>query len=558
MNPRGEPYYHGSARWPSDARPFLPVAGTFSSGNAVGRGQARNNRHFQQGPGPAVQYVSPQQLFQPPGLLVGTDLPEPQIPFTASTSFQVSLDGAFVTSGPLVHEGFIPAPGREDEDESYPAYPRDYQDTPFYNPDLQTSSEDDSEEDRMMLLEAAEKNDLEEDKDYSMSEEELEDDPEELLLDEDFDDEEEPAPKRGRRKSNAPRGGRRGRASAGAKGGLRNATSSRGRHTGARGRPKGRRGPRATADPGPQFKELQRLANQAYLKKDFTAAMHYAQEAVKLNPEIFSAHNTLSEIYAAMDNELDSVRALIVGGPTKRDKGLWWLIIDRVEKIDQQKYPNFTDEVKTDIYRNCLKSILLLDSNDYLARSRKLEIEARLGNISACVKLCQKMLKIRPHEYDILKQMAILGTSTPKQTRFHLSKIIQCYDSSISHFVAHDDPTSSSLDWSLLNIYLDLLDRAGNYDHALSRLKKLCRWKQNREHETFWDDQEDDREFDLDDAPRRIAVDEFMRTSRSGKYGRALPIEIRIKMGLFRLQQSPSNFTEAMVSAPNRIYLQDI
>lgn len=541
------PYGRWSERQPSGPRRFLPIAGTFSHtpdhSSQRPALDSRYDRQFNPGDVPVPQFVSPQQLFlTPQESPTSASFQQPQSPFS-SVSQQDGLQTTFTTNGPVVHEGFIPAPGQDEEDDMYPGYPSGRQDYALWHSRLQTSSEEDSDDEDGMLREVAEKDDPEKDKDYSLSE----DDPDEELYEEELDDEDEPTFQRQKRKSKPPSGGRRGRPSLKAKGGFRGTVSTRGRKTGARGRQKGPRGPRAPADPGPEFKELQRQANEAFMRRNFDEAMDFANQAVKLNPEIFSAHNTLSEIYSAMDREPQSIYALIVGAPTLRNKPLWWHIIDRIEKVDPKKYPEFTDELKATWYLNCLREIIKLDSENYDARSRKLDLEAELGHVSACVKLCRKMLDIRPHQYDILKQMAIIGTSSAKHTRLHLSRIIKSYDHSISYFVNHGDPSTSKLDWSLLNIYLDLLDKAGDYDYALDRLKVLSRWKQKRQEEVYWDDQDDDREFDLEDAPRRIAVSEFKRTSRRVKYGKTLPMEIRVKMGLFRLRQIPCKFAEAMV-----------
>jgi general transcription factor 3C polypeptide 3 (transcription factor C subunit 4) len=540
--------------------PFSP----FANGQYVSPYQPSHstvdNRHQFPVLSPTEQFVSPQQVFQQsPTLLSNTGFSHPQAPFTNDGAYQDSLNRTYATSGPFVHEGFIPAPGGEDEGD-------EYRQSLFQNQGLYSDDEENSEDERALaaeedriLREIADKNELQEaeDSDFSIADlEEYEEDPDDLLLlegelvDEDeaakipeVDEEDlglvSPKKKRGRPSSRLSGRGR------GRPRGARATNTTRGEKRGA---PKGRRGPRPIADPGPQFKDLQRMANEFYLRKDFAGAIEYANKAIQLNPEIFASHSLLSEIYAEIGEEQKSVEALIVGAPTKRDKELWFHIIDRVNGMDMSKYPLFTAENKQAIVLDCLKSIILLDTNDYEARSQRLEIESDQGHVSKCVKLCRKMLTIRPYDDDVLKQMARLGTSSIKQTKIHLERIINSFDTSIAYFLANDDPTDSNLDWSLLNIYLDLLDRAGNYPRALFRLKSLSRWIQGRADETYWNAQEDDREFDLADEPRRTAVLEFVRISRVTKYGNTLPFEIRVKMGIFRLRQESPNFSEAMVS----------
>ena len=275
-----------------------------------------------------------------------------------------------------------------------------------------------------------------------------------------------------------------------------------------------------------------------------------------MNPEIFDAWNIISEIYAAMNEEVKSIAALIAGAPTKRDAGLYQFIIERINKLDPEKYPEFNEDAKTSAVLGCLNWIIQLDNTtaNYEARSHKLEIEARLGHVSKCVLLGLKMLKTRREQKEdpdteVLKIMAMMGTSSPKQTKIHLEKLISSFDEAIAVFTKpRREPFNNDLDWELINIYLDLLDRSKKYDYAISRLKSLSRWKQGRRKQTYWDEQDDDREFDMQDEPRRVAVPQFVRESQDAKYGETLPLEIRVKLGLFRLRKSADDFPEAMVS----------
>ena len=89
-----------------------------------------------------------------------------------------------------------------------------------------------------------------------------------------------------------------------------------------------------------------------------------------------------------------------------------------------------------------------------------------MGHVSKCVNLGAKMLKtLREQKQDpdteVLKIMAMMGTSTPKQTRRHLTKIIDEFDQAIELYTGPSrNPETSDLDWELINIYLDLLDRS--------------------------------------------------------------------------------------------------
>ncbi|KAF2864639.1 hypothetical protein BDV95DRAFT_588668 [Massariosphaeria phaeospora] len=538
-------------QWPANSGQFFPNGGFVNDPRNSSRHPTPHNRQQQYPVSfPTGQYISPQQVFQQPHIPIATADYQAQIPFTSAT-YSDAFNAGFLTSGPVVHEGFIPAPGHEDDD-TYPFGAINHRDSLFRSRVLESEDEYDSAEERALaaeeeaLLQAiADKDDLQAGSDYSVEEGEFDvEDPDEMLLNHELEDEEE-VERRATRSAGSKRGtrgGRRGRPPGRGKGGF-GGSASRQRD---RGRPKGSRGPRPVADPGPKFKDLQQLANEAFSHKDYPLAIEYSQKAIKLNPEIFTAHNMLSESYTEMGEEEKALEALLIGAPTARRKDLWFHLIDRVNNIDPVTYPFWTDEIKTLKTLDCLRSILLIDSRDYEARSQKLEIESSLGRVSGCVKQCRMMLTIRPHDDDVLKQMARIGTSSSRQSKIHLDKIVHTFDTSIAYFLANDRPTTSNLDWSLLNIYLDLLDRAGDYDRALLRLKTLTRWLQGRKKETYWDNYDDDREYDLEDTPRRITVPEFVPKPHKPSYGKTLPLELRTKMGVFRIRRDPSDLSTAM------------
>jgi general transcription factor 3C polypeptide 3 (transcription factor C subunit 4) len=588
---------------PPNTRRFLPVAGGFSNAPLnLPRPLAYHGRQQYTGPYPLQPAVPPQPVyphplpFQPPlyhqpparppfipliplSAVEELEDEEPPVPF-ASGGFHDPFNRAYATSGPAVYEGFIPAPGQEDEDEYF-------NNAAGYRGRNFDSSDSDVEDYERMMAEEAERealqqiehrDDSEVDADYSEEEaQEDEGDPDELELGVEFEDEEERvqskrgrgttrgAPKtratqsiirgsstRGRGRGRG-RGGKRGRPTGRGRGGHNGSASTRGRKKGGKtGRPPGPRGPRPVADPGHEWKSLQQQANKHFIEKDYEAALEYAQQAIQLNPEIFDAYNIASEIFAAMGREEDSISVLLAGAPTKRDPGLWQLIIDRINKLDPELHPHFTEGNKSAAILPCLNAIIQL-TNDYETRSLKLELLAQQGRAS-CVNLGIKMLKTRAEQEEdpdtsVLKIMAMMGTSDANQTKRYLIVLIDTFEEAIDVFTNPSrDPFNNELDWELINIYLDLLDRAGSYGTGVKRLKSLSRWKQGRRDDVFWDEQEDDREFDIQDEPRRIIVPQFIRGPQDAQYGSTLPLEIRVKLGLFRLRKSKEDFVEAMVS----------
>ncbi len=607
MNPNTGYYNQWPSGQPPNYRRFLPVSGNFPDATPTPDGpqvaQSNTRQPFQHGgqifPSPqafphALPHHQPQAPLVPLIPLSAVEGLQPSIPPT-SAAFHDPFNRAYATSGPAVYEGFIPAPGREEDDTVFTDALRD---PVFEYGDYDSSDEDNvlermraqlEEEEELRLLD--ERDDSEVDRDYSEEDAQHDEgDPDEMELGEDFEDLEErtqrkkgkpsarPAPSskdvpsaidapnardapspgevpsaRGVSSTRGSRGRPRGRPRGRGRGGYRGSTSTRGRKTGKPGRPRGSRGPRAVADPGREFRDLQRQANDRFIAEDYSGAIEWAQKAVQVNPEIFDSHNIISECYEALGDDELSIEALIVGAPTKRDPLIWSLIIDRINKLDTQKYSKYTDKIKTASVLACLNEIIKLNNN-YEARAHKLEIEAKLGHVSKSVALGLKMLKTRWNENqdpdtEVLKTIAMMGTSSAKQTKIHLSNIVKSFEQAVEIFTEPNrSPVGSPLDWELINIYCDLLDRVGQYSEALRRLAVLSRWKQGRSKETYWDEIDDDREFDLTDEPRRVEVSQFERGSEDAEHGQTLPLEIRVKFGLFRLRKSADDFSEAMVS----------
>ncbi|KAF2730259.1 TPR-like protein [Polyplosphaeria fusca] len=560
MDPRGG-YRGGFTGWPraplqqSTTQPGLvpnPIFGALRNGNAPSPYPASRGLYSRDHVAPNSGINQSLTPFQQSQLSAATLEDDTHLgPFNRS-----SYADGFETV-PFIHEGFVPAPGHEDDDDGIEAPYRlgnEKASASNYDQDQQSDDDYDFEWDNDFLDGLLNGDNSSDDADYTEDEGDTLDDPDEMMFEEILDEDEETRPKRGRPKPK-PLEGSLDKAFAQTPDDIPRKRSARSSGRKARrprrvpkerkrGRPKGRQP--NYAKPSPEFQELTKLANDAYVRGDAGAAIDYAQKAIKLNPEIFAAHSLLSEAYEQKGEHQKAVEALILGAPTKRDKELWYYIIEKIRGMRQTA--GFTRHARLAFESGCLAAIIKMDKNDWDARNQQLEVQSLLGEnyYSRCVKQCQKMLSLRPHDVRILTRMATLGTATPRLAKIHLVNVLRTFELSIAQFKDGEDPSTSQLDWSLLNVYLDLLDRTGNYARALCKARELARWIQGRAGETFWDDHDDDREFDAEDEPRRAATPEFSRPSDSVAFTDTMPLEIRSKFGIFRLRQTPPQLPEAM------------
>lgn len=319
----------------------------------------------------------------------------------------------------------------------------------------------------------------------------------------------------------------------------------RGSSHAVRGEQRGRkRGTRAIAEPSREFKRLQSEATQAFIVEgNMEKALVIARKAVQTNPEIYAAHSLLSEVLLTMGRKEDSVGASFSGAHTKRDPKIWWSVADRTLELalgtdERERRQTFLIQA---VY--CLTMVLKYDNEDYGARMERMRLQLELGNTSKARRDCEKMLEIQPNDAGVLRQLAELCITVEENARAK-----KLYDEFIEAHIAGTLDDGDSFTWSFINIYLDLLDRLALWQEAIHKLRALSRYLLKRSKETYWDDFDDDREWDIEDEPRRLVTEKFVPGRYElAAYGLGLPIELRIKLGLFRLRSGTRHYNEALV-----------
>lgn len=301
-----------------------------------------------------------------------------------------------------------------------------------------------------------------------------------------------------------------------------------------------------TAEPNPEFKRLQALATQNFLNQNLEAAADHAREAVKTNPEIFAAHSLLSEILLAEGKDQDALTVLLAGAHTKRDPTLWWQLAERtLELAGEQRSP---ENVEQAIY--CYTWAIKLDPNDYDSRREKLGLLLETGQTARARSECKMMVKTKPYDLAIIKQYADLCAHSNHATE--IQRAMAAYDRAIEFYSKGKTLGLPDTQWSHLNVYMDLVEESGTPAEAVKRLKKLARWLLGRKEDEWWDDiEDDDREYDLEDVPRRILLQQFKESKFQGvdkqhMYGQGLPLELRVKMGINRAKVARIHLPEAM------------
>jgi general transcription factor 3C polypeptide 3 (transcription factor C subunit 4) len=289
-------------------------------------------------------------------------------------------------------------------------------------------------------------------------------------------------------------------------------------------------------------------ATSAFIDGDYDRAIDLVKRAIQINPEMFAAHSLLSEIFLAQGEKDKAVTALFSGAHTRpRDAGVWAKV---ARMILDQAGDDRQGALNDVLY--CYSRVVEIDPQNFNARFQRAAIYRELGHNGRVITEYERILKDLPHNIRTLRLLVdvYIDQSEYQKAADHWSKSIQ-------HFMTRAPEKTPDFTWSDTNIYIELYAYLGQHAEGLKALKSVSRWLLGRKDDTMWQDfDEDDREWDADDSPRRIKADGYVpkRWPRDS-YGLGLPLELRIKMGLFRLKLGGRNVEEALVCPPINLNL---
>ncbi|PYH96394.1 TPR-like protein [Aspergillus ellipticus CBS 707.79] len=364
--------------------------------------------------------------------------------------------------------------------------------------------------------EYAEADDSAEDSLYTLSSSEEESSEEEDDLAEDGEDDDEYSGRR-RRRGTGPFSGRYG----------------------ARGGKGIKRGPRKPLEPSPEFKMLHSEATSAFIDGDYDRAIDLTKRAIQVNPEMFAAHSLLSEIFLAQGEKDKALTALFNGAHTRpKDPAVWAKVARMILERAGEDRQNALNDV---VY--CYSRVLEIDPKDHRARFQRAAIYRELGYNGRAATEYERLLKEVPHNTRALRHLA--------ETYIDLNdvgKAVVQWADSVEYFESLSPEDVPDFSWSDVNIYAELYSYLDQPFQGLQALKSVSRWLLGRGNDTMWEDfHEDDREWDADDSPRRIKTDGYEpRRWPRDSYGLGLPLELRIKLGLFRLKMGYDHKDEAL------------
>ncbi|QSZ34982.1 hypothetical protein DSL72_007844 [Monilinia vaccinii-corymbosi] len=302
---------------------------------------------------------------------------------------------------------------------------------------------------------------------------------------------------------------------------------SRGGGKGGRGRRPGIRGPRKAAEPTGDIKLRLGQANTAFLEGRYEDARDIASEIIRINAETYEAWTLISACFKELGEYNSAVKALMIAA-TWRPKhvGPWHAALDFAL--------NETGDLRSEFLisaQYAAQQILKANSQDLEARRIKASIMLERRNLKHASKEYEIILKRVPLDTKVVQTLASIYVDLGQ-----IELAQKLYVKTINNFKRSGAETEAVFGWTDAYAYIELFGLLEKYNDGIKELRSVARWLVGRGEEDFWDTFiDDDREWDDDDL-RRSECSQFDATVYSpDTYGPGLPIELRIKLGLYRL-----------------------
>ncbi|KAH8815777.1 hypothetical protein F5884DRAFT_852241 [Xylogone sp. PMI_703] len=292
----------------------------------------------------------------------------------------------------------------------------------------------------------------------------------------------------------------------------------------------GPRGPRKAAEPTGDIKLRLSRASEAFIKQDYDEARQLVSEVIRINAETYEAWTLLATIFEEIGDTNKALMALMYAAHLRpRDVNAW---LNCARFALEETGEHRAKYVPSALF--CYSSALRADSKNLDARYGKAALHMEQGNTNFAISEYKIILSRRPQDTSVLRSLA---EAYIDQDQAEIAKDL--YVQSIANFKITSANLHDMLSWSDVNIYIELYGYLGQYDEAIKELKSISRWMVGRQTEDYWDNITDnDCEWDCEDS-RRVEIPQFVagRFPRE-TYGLGLPLELRVKLGLYRLQLS--------------------
>ncbi len=288
----------------------------------------------------------------------------------------------------------------------------------------------------------------------------------------------------------------------------------------------------------PEVKILLGKANEAFVRNDLEKASKFYLDVVKMDKMNFSAYKTLGEI------------ARLQGDYNKCSN--FWLLAAHIHQWDYEFWRELAElSVELGHQRQAVycytKAIKASHHKDYESIFARACIYREQRRFKRATDSLLKLRTVLPEEPKIVRELAKVYVDEDR-----VNDAITMYKKILEDNMSFrrlkqkrkgkSKLKSVAFGWSELNILSELYSNKGAWSLGIKMIRQVARWIEEREDQTFWDNKPNtDIEFD----ERRFDYPKFQNLGiDEKKKDYVLPIDIRVQLGLFRL--NTKNTTESM------------
>ncbi|KAI1769214.1 TPR-like protein [Hypoxylon sp. FL1150] len=294
-----------------------------------------------------------------------------------------------------------------------------------------------------------------------------------------------------------------------------------------------RRGPRKAVEPTGDIKYRLNMASNAYMDGRIDEAIEYVEDAIRINAETYHAWTLLATFLREKKDMKGQFTAKFMAATLQPKEIDGWIQCAKLSHVLQGEFPEESNEfLQQAIF--CYSSALRVDSKHREARHGRAAAYFEMGRLKSAAK--DFGVLVDTCVYDVYALRGLVQVSVLLADTKRSGQAIEAYRSCITYFQENGFSTGYPFEWRDIEVFVDLLAYVEQFQEAIRELSSLSRWLLNRTDETFWDDESDDREWDIDNS-RRLEVPSYQNGRYPpATYGSGLPLELRTKLAVCRIR----------------------
>ncbi|ODQ80279.1 hypothetical protein BABINDRAFT_171250 [Babjeviella inositovora NRRL Y-12698] len=272
----------------------------------------------------------------------------------------------------------------------------------------------------------------------------------------------------------------------------------------------------------PEVRILLSQANEAFVRNDIHVAQDLYKEVIQKDPKNFGAYKTLGEIYKQQGKLEECCTA--------------WFCAAHINNWDYEFWASVA-ELSHDLGNStqaiyCFKrGIAASNGTDMKSIFNRAVIYREIGHSGRALEGFQKLHKAFPTDINVVKELAMCYVEQ-NRTNDAINVYLRIFDQNMRE-AEGEYPV---FEWSELNILAELYAKLGLWEPCVQIITVAARWLSDRADETWWTG---DEEFD---AARYTVHPAYAALSMHDQQkNRALPIDIRVKLGFCRLNMKEAD-----------------